>query len=122
MAGMAEEFMTNWQSKFFRDRIISQIQSVKKNCRLNPHSEDQMEQFLEQNTPEQLEEFIFKQSKTREDYLSLTADLLLHARQANARADYEGYDGQDDSESPQASKQAEGGSDGATPNGDAKKS
>lgn len=114
--------MTNWQSKFFRDRIISQIQSVKKNCRLNPHSEDKMEQFLEQNTPEQLEEFIFKQSKTREDYLSLTADLLLHARQANARADYEGYDGQEDSDSPQASKQAEGGSDGATPNGDAKKS
>lgn len=30
-----------------------------------------MEQFLEQNTPEQLEEFIFKQSKTRVGHIKL---------------------------------------------------
>lgn len=77
---MVEEFMTNWQSQAFRERILAQISGAKENSHPDPHSDDQMEQFLADNTSEQLEQFIFEKCKTREDYLSLVADLILQLR------------------------------------------
>lgn len=77
---MVEEFMTNWQSQAFRERIVAQISGAKENSHPDPHSSDQMEQFLAQNTSQQLEQFIFDKSQQREDYLSLVADLILHIR------------------------------------------
>ncbi|KAK7088561.1 uncharacterized protein [Littorina saxatilis] len=85
MAGMAGEFMANWQSKFFRERIVAQIAGAKEDNDPDPHSDDTMEKFLAQNTSEQLEEFIYNKSEQREDYLSLAADLLLAMRQCKGR-------------------------------------
>ncbi|XP_076472904.1 uncharacterized protein LOC143302216 [Babylonia areolata] len=86
MAGMAGEFMSNCESKYFRDRIVAQLAGAKDNCVPDPHSEDPMEQFIAQNSPQQLEEFIFNNSKgSREEYLSLTAEMLLAVRQCRGK-------------------------------------
>ena len=40
-------------------------EGAKEGCHPDPDSDDQMEQFLAQNTSEQLEQFIYEKSKQR---------------------------------------------------------
>lgn len=86
MAGMAEQFMTNWTSDVFRERCLAQIDSVRSRCNPQESSDDPVEKFLAQNTSQQLEEFVFNKSKTREDYVSLVAEMLMMLRQHGGRA------------------------------------
>lgn len=96
MSGMAGEFMSSCDSKFFRDRIVAQIAGAK-NCHFtDPNSNDPMVRFMARNSPEQLEEFIFNNSKgNREEYLSLTAEMLLALRQLPGGAGRERVNGED---------------------------
>ncbi|CAG5118229.1 unnamed protein product [Candidula unifasciata] len=81
MSGLAEQFMTNWTSKVFRDRCVAQIESVRVDSKPQENSSDPVETFLAQRSSKQLEEFVFEKSKTREDYVSLVAEMLMMLRQ-----------------------------------------
>ncbi|KAL8613168.1 hypothetical protein ACOMHN_042977 [Nucella lapillus] len=88
MAGMAGQFMGSCESSLFRDRIVAQIADAKECHYTDPDSSDPMEQFIAGKSPEQLEEFIFQNSKgSREEYLSLTAEMLLAVRQCLRKPD-----------------------------------
>uniref|UniRef100_A0A0B6Z356 Mediator of RNA polymerase II transcription subunit 15 n=1 Tax=Arion vulgaris TaxID=1028688 RepID=A0A0B6Z356_9EUPU len=81
VAGIAEQFMTNWTSSIFRERCVAQIESVRREALPQANSPDPVEKFLAQKDPKQLEEFVFEKSKTREDYVSLIAEMLMMLRQ-----------------------------------------
>ncbi|CAL1535169.1 unnamed protein product [Lymnaea stagnalis] len=81
VAGLAEQFMTNWTSDVFRERCVAQIDSVRLTTKPQVNSEDPVEKFLAQNSSKQLEEFVFSHSKTREDYVSLMAEMIMMLRQ-----------------------------------------
>ncbi|RUS74306.1 hypothetical protein EGW08_017929 [Elysia chlorotica] len=81
VAGLAEQFMTNWTSDVFRDRCVAQIDTVRSETHPNIDSEDKVEKFLASHSSKELEEFIFSKSKTREDYVSLIAEMLMMLRQ-----------------------------------------
>ncbi|BFZ18966.1 hypothetical protein BsWGS_22005 [Bradybaena similaris] len=81
MSGLAEQFMSNWHSKVFRERCVAQIESVRSDAKPQENSADPVETFLAQRSSKQLEEFIFEKSKTREDYVSLVAEMLMMLRQ-----------------------------------------
>ncbi|KAK7483701.1 hypothetical protein BaRGS_00025022 [Batillaria attramentaria] len=86
-----EQFMTDWRSSFFRERIVAQIEAARQKGLPNPNSDDQMEKFLAQNSSQHLEEFVFEKSTAREHYLELVADLLLHLRQCKHSRGAEQY-------------------------------
>ncbi|KAH9518643.1 hypothetical protein Btru_005865 [Bulinus truncatus] len=81
VAGMAEEFMSNWTSDVFRNRCMLQIDNVRSQTRPRSTSTDPVEKFLAQNSSKELEEFVFSKSQTREDYVSLVAEMLMMLRQ-----------------------------------------
>ncbi|GFO32699.1 mediator of RNA polymerase ii transcription subunit 15 [Plakobranchus ocellatus] len=81
VAGIAEQFMTNWTSDVFRDRCVAQIETVRSQTHPNIESEDKVEKFLAQHSSKELEEFIFGKSKTREDYVGLMAEMIMMLRQ-----------------------------------------
>lgn len=112
-ASNVEQFMTNWRSRFFRDRIVAQIETARQRNSPDPLSEDTMEKFLAQNSSQNLEEFVFGKATAREHYLELVADLLIHIRQCRGKP-------QDNRDFGPSSVEEEASElqNGATPNGD----
>ncbi|KAK6967748.1 mediator of RNA polymerase II transcription subunit 15 [Biomphalaria glabrata] len=80
-SGRAEQFMTNWTSDVFRDRCVAQIDSALSQSKPRSTSTDPVEKFLAQKSSKELEEFVFSQAKSREDYVSLIAEMLMMLRQ-----------------------------------------
>lgn len=83
--------MTNWQSGVFRDKCAAQIHSARSQINPREDSDDPMEKFFAQNSTAQLEEFVFNKSKTREEYVSLIAEMVMMLRQhgGKPRVDFE---------------------------------
>uniref|UniRef100_A0A0B6Y134 Mediator of RNA polymerase II transcription subunit 15 n=1 Tax=Arion vulgaris TaxID=1028688 RepID=A0A0B6Y134_9EUPU len=86
VAGVAEQFMSCWTSPVFRNRCAIQIELVRSEANPQVDSDDVMEKFFAQKTSQELEEFIFCQSKTKEDYISLVSEMVMMLRQHRGRA------------------------------------
>ncbi|XP_059169898.1 uncharacterized protein LOC131951595 [Physella acuta] len=87
-SGLAEQFMSNWQSEVFRDRCVNQIDTARIEANPQVTSHDPLEQFLAKNSSKELENFIFSQSKTREEYVSLVAEMLMALRDSAKKPVY----------------------------------
>jgi hypothetical protein len=83
---MAEQFLTSWTSTIFRERCTAQIEAVRSEANPQVHTDDLVEKFLAQKSSIQLEQFVFEQSKSKEDYLSLVSEVLTMLRQHHTRS------------------------------------
>jgi len=80
-AQSAEAFMSDWGSDIFRGLCVDRIEEARQQSTAPASLDDPVVVFLSEKSSQQLEEFVFKKSRTREDYLGYVMEMVQMMKQ-----------------------------------------